>query len=78
MTGAPYKDVVASHDCFVQGSTDYEWIVALEADQLDRIVDLMRDFRYTEARLHVRVDTPFYTGPKVTLGEWAERQPRGE
>ncbi|AZQ77303.1 MAG: hydrogen peroxide-dependent heme synthase [Flaviflexus sp.] len=77
MTGAPYKDVVASTIASF-GLNDYEWIVALEADQLDRIVDLMRDFRYTEARLHVRVDTPFYTGPKVTLGEWAERQPRGE
>jgi len=24
----------------------------------------------------VREDTPFFTGPRVSLGEWAERQPR--
>lgn len=77
MKGAPYKDVVASTvACFALN--DYEWILALEADELHRIVDLMRDFRYTEARRHVRVDVPFYTGPKVTLAEWAERQPAGE
>lgn len=77
MTGVPYKDVVASTvACFALN--DYEWILALEADELHRIVDLMRDFRYTEARRHVRVDVPFYTGPKVTLEEWAARQPEGE
>jgi hypothetical protein len=32
--------------------------------------------RYTEARLYVREDTPFFTGPRLSLGEWAERQPR--
>ncbi len=74
MTGVPYKDVVASTvAAFALG--DYEWILALEANELHRITDLMRDFRYTEARLHVREDTPFYTGPRVALGEWAARQP---
>jgi len=73
MTGVPYKDVVASTvAAFALG--DYEWILALEANELHRITDLMRDFRYTEARLHVREDTPFYTGPRVELGEWAARQ----
>ncbi|WP_054952699.1 hydrogen peroxide-dependent heme synthase [Flaviflexus massiliensis] len=77
MTGAPYKDVVASTvACFALN--DYEWILALEADELHRIVDLMRDFRYTEARRHVRVDVPFYTGSRVTLQDWAARQPAGE
>ena len=37
---------------------DYEWILAFEADELHRIVDLMRDLRATEARRHVRVETP--------------------
>ncbi|MEV7972647.1 hydrogen peroxide-dependent heme synthase [Cellulomonas sp. NPDC089187] len=55
---------------------DYEWILGFEADELHRIVDLMRDLRATGARLHVREETPFYTGPKVELGAWAERQPR--
>lgn len=55
---------------------DYEWILAFEAEQLDRIVDLMRELRATEARRHVRVEVPFYTGPRVSLTEWADRQPR--
>ncbi len=77
MKGVPYKDVIASTvACFALN--DYEWILALEADELHRIVDLMRDFRYTEARRHVRVDTPFYTGALVSLSEWAARQPQGE
>ena len=43
---------------------DYEWILAFEAAELHRIVDLMRDLRGTDARLHTRVETPFYTGPR--------------
>lgn len=44
---------------------DYEWMLAFEADELHRIVDLMRDLRASRARLHVRTEIPFYTGPKV-------------
>ncbi|HBD21149.1 MAG TPA: hypothetical protein DC059_00190, partial [Dietzia sp.] len=47
---------------------DYEWILAFEAPQLDRIVDLMREMRATEARRHVREEIPFFTGPRVTAG----------
>jgi chlorite dismutase len=45
---------------------DYEWILAFEADELHRIVDLMRDLRASRARLHVREEIPFYTGPRVS------------
>ena len=48
---------------------DYEWILAFEADDLHRIVDLMRDLRATDARRHVREEIPFYTGPRVPLPE---------
>lgn len=41
---------------------DYEWILAFEADELHRIVDLMRDLRAARARRHVREEVPFYTG----------------
>jgi chlorite dismutase len=41
---------------------DYEWILAFEADELHRIVDLMRHLRGSRARLHVREEIPFYTG----------------
>ena len=58
------------------GFSDYEWVLAFEADSLDRLEGVMHAQRYTEARLYVREDTPFFTGPRVSLGEWAERQPR--
>lgn len=41
---------------------DYEWILAFEADELYRIVDLMRHLRASQARMHVREEIPFYTG----------------
>ncbi len=48
---------------------DYEWVLAFEADELHRIVDLMRELRATEARRHVREELPFYTGTRHPLGE---------
>ena len=45
---------------------DYEWMLAFEADELHRIVDLMRDLRAAEARRHVREEIPFYTGPAAS------------
>ncbi|GII99267.1 chlorite dismutase [Sediminihabitans luteus] len=69
-----YKDVRANTvSAFALG--DYEWILAFEADELHRIVDLMRDLRNTEARRHVREEVPFFTGPRTTLDAWADRQP---
>ncbi len=41
---------------------DYEWLLAFEADDLHRIVDLMRHLRASEARRHVREELPFFTG----------------
>ncbi len=41
---------------------DYEWLLAFEADELYRIVDLMRHLRGAEARRHTRIEIPFYTG----------------
>jgi len=48
---------------------DYEWVLAFEADELHRIVDLMRDLRASKARLHVREEVPFYTGRRRPLPE---------
>jgi peroxiredoxin len=47
------------------GLNDYEWILALEADELHDLVDLMRHLRATGARRHVREEVPFYTGRRV-------------
>jgi chlorite dismutase len=48
---------------------DYEWMLAFEADELHRIVDLMRDLRASRARRHVREEVPFYTGRRRSIAE---------
>jgi chlorite dismutase len=48
---------------------DYEWILAFEADQLDRIVELMRHLRGSATRRHVRLEVPFYTGRRRSPAE---------
>lgn len=61
-----YRDVLANTvAAFALG--DYEWLLSFEADELVRIVDLMRELRATGARRHVREEVPFYTGPRVEL-----------
>ena len=51
---------------------DYEWILALEADDPVDLVDLMRHLRATDARRHVREEVPFFTGRRIEAGELAE------
>jgi len=48
---------------------DYEWMLAFEADELYRIVDLMRHLRGADARRHTRVEIPFYTGRRKPVAE---------
>ena len=48
---------------------DYEWMLAFEAEELYRIVDLMRHLRGSGARRHVREEVPFYTGTRRTAAE---------
>ena len=70
-----YGDVLANTvAAFALG--DYEWLLAFEADDLNRIVDLMRDLRATEARRHVREEIPFFTGPRASLSDLINRLPR--
>ncbi|MEJ7795133.1 MAG: hydrogen peroxide-dependent heme synthase [Nocardioides sp.] len=54
---------------------DYEWILAFEADELHRIVDLMRHLRASTTRRHVREEIPFFTGPKVNPVDLLARLP---
>ncbi len=54
---------------------DYEWMLAFEADELHRIVDLMRDLRASTARRHVREEVPFYTGRRRSIKEIVEGLP---
>ncbi|HEX2316485.1 MAG TPA: hydrogen peroxide-dependent heme synthase [Thermomonospora sp.] len=63
-----YPDVRANTvSSFALG--DYEWMLAFEADELHRIVDLMRHLRGSAARRHVREEVPFYTGRRKPVAE---------
>lgn len=76
------RDMLAEHGKMARGFADvrantvasfalgdYEWILAFEADELHRIVDLMRELRASTARRHVREEVPFYTGRRRDIGE---------
>jgi chlorite dismutase len=76
------RDMLAEHGRMARGYADvrantvasfalgdYEWILAFEADELDRIVDLMRELRAATARRHVREEIPFYTGRRRPVAE---------
>jgi chlorite dismutase len=68
MQARDYPDVRANTVAsFALG--DYEWILAFEADELHRIVDLMRELRASRARRHVREEVPFYTGTRKQVAE---------
>ena len=51
---------------------DYEWLLAVESDELDQIVDLMRHLRSSATRRHVRLETPFFTGRRIDAAGVAE------
>ena len=61
MAGREFPDVLANTTSAF-GLGDFEWILAFEADGLDRIVDLLRRLRATEARRYTKVEIPFVTG----------------
>jgi peroxiredoxin len=68
---------LAAKDVVVRGSYDVAalradadlmvWWHAPSADDLLRIVDLMRHLRASTARRHVREEVPFYTGRRKPL-----------
>lgn len=71
MKARDYPQVLANTiACF--GLNDFEWLLALEAPELVDLVDVMREFRNTEARLHVREEIPFYTGRRIETSEISE------
>jgi peroxiredoxin len=74
MMARDYPDVRANTVAsFALG--DYEWLLAFEADELYRIVDLMRHLRGSETRRHVREEVPFYTGARVAVADLLDRLP---
>lgn len=66
--GREYPDVLANTvAAFALG--DYEFLLAFEAPELHRIVDLMRHLRGAQARAHTRLETPFFTGPRTAVAD---------
>lgn len=63
-----YADVQANTTSAF-GLGDFEWILAFEADSPDRIVDLIRSLRATEARRFTKVEIPFVTGIRKGVAE---------
>lgn len=64
--GRQYDDVLANTTSAF-GLGDYEWILAFEADGVERIVELIRALRATEARRYTKVEIPFVTGIRREL-----------
>ena len=64
MMGREYNQVLSNTvAAFALG--DYEWLLALEADELHDTVDLMRHLRASGARMHVREEVPFFSGRRI-------------
>jgi peroxiredoxin len=59
--GREFPDVLANTTSAF-GINDWEWILAFEADHLERITDCLRRLREAEARRYTKVETPFVTG----------------
>lgn len=68
MAGREFPDIGANTTSSF-GLGDWEWILAFEAASPDRIVDLIRRLRNTEARRYTKVEIPFYTGIRKPLAE---------
>ena len=61
LIGREYPDVLANTTSAF-GINDWEWILAFEADELERIVECIRRLRDAKARLYTKAEVPFVTG----------------
>jgi chlorite dismutase len=69
--GAAFRGAIANTvSAFALG--DYECLLPIESDELVELVDLMRELRATDARMHVRDELPFYTGRRIETAELVE------
>lgn len=64
--GREFPDILANTTSAF-GLGDYEWLLCFEADGPERIVELIRRLRATEARRYTKVEIPFYTGIRKEL-----------
>jgi chlorite dismutase len=65
--GREFPDVLANTTSAF-GLGDWEWILAFEADELDRIVDCIRRLREAQARRFTKEEIPFVTGIRKDVG----------
>jgi chlorite dismutase len=72
--GRDYPDVRANTTSAF-GLGDYEWLLAFEADELVRIVDLIRHLRAARAREYTKHELPFIFGVRKPLATILETLP---
>jgi peroxiredoxin len=66
--GREFPDVLANTTSAF-GLSDWEWILAFEAEDLSRLVDCIRRLRDARARAYTKVEVPFITGIRKNLGD---------
>jgi peroxiredoxin len=66
--GREFPDVLANTTSAF-GLSDWEWILAFEADDLSLIVDCLRRLRDAKARAYTKEEVPFVTGIRKEFGE---------
>ena len=68
MVGREFPDILANTTSAF-GLGDWEWILAFEADEADRLVDCIRRLRDVEARRFTKEEIPFITGIRKSVGD---------
>ena len=68
MIGREFPDVLANTTSAF-GLGDWEWILAFEADDLERLVDCIRRLRDAKARLYTKEEIPFVTGIRKSVAD---------
>jgi hydrogen peroxide-dependent heme synthase len=66
--GREFPDVLANTTSAF-GLGDWEWILAFEADEADRLVDCIRRLRDAQARRYTKEEVPFVTGIRKPVAE---------
>jgi peroxiredoxin len=68
IVGREFPDILANTTSAF-GLGDWEWILAFEADEADRLVDCIRRLRDVEARRFTKEEVPFITGIRKPVAE---------
>ncbi len=68
MIGREFPEILANTTSAF-GLGDWEWILAFEADEADRLVDCIRRLRDAEARRFTKEEIPFVTGIRKPVAE---------